>query len=154
MITLLDVSVLIPLGDTDHIHATVALRFFEEHAVRDGWATCALTENAFARILGRSVRSCGSTLGAGRVLSSMVGAPGHEFWPDELSVLNASIFPKVPASADLTDACLLALAVKNGGFFPTFDRRINPAITPGGESAICSCFRNPRFKRLSQSSHT
>ena len=39
MISLLDVNVLIALADADHPHASAALEFFKDHAVRDGWAT-------------------------------------------------------------------------------------------------------------------
>ncbi len=51
MIHLLDANVLIALGDATHDHAGAALDFFENHAVREGWATRPLTENAFLRIL-------------------------------------------------------------------------------------------------------
>jgi predicted nucleic acid-binding protein len=50
MISLLDVNVLIALADTEHSHATAALDYFQNYAVRNGWATCPLTENAFLRI--------------------------------------------------------------------------------------------------------
>ncbi len=49
---LLDANVLIALADADHILNTRALQFFEEEALRSGWATCPLTENAFLRIFG------------------------------------------------------------------------------------------------------
>ncbi len=138
MITLLDASVLVPLGDAGHVHAELAVRFFEEYAVRDGWATCPLTENAFLRIQGRSTtaRSLGSTTEARRVFASLIAAPGHHFWPDDLSLTDERTFPQLPASADLTDTYLLALAVKNGGRFATFDRRIDPTLVPGGEKAL------------------
>lgn len=51
MIYLLDANVLIALGDSNHPYRAVALRFFQQSATVEGWATCPLTENAFVRIL-------------------------------------------------------------------------------------------------------
>ncbi len=138
MITLLDASVLIALGDAGHAHAEAALHFFQHRAVREGWATCPLTENAFLRIQGRSgsVGSLGSTFQARRVLASLLGAPGHCFWPDDLSLVNDRLLPVLPPAGDLTDLYLLALAVKHGGRLATFDQRIDPALVPGGAAAL------------------
>ena len=138
MIRLLDANVLIALADMDHVHAATALRFFERTAVRDGWATCPLTENAFLRIVGRTgyPGGPGTTGEARRMLHSLRSAPGHQFWPDSVSLADAKVFPELPATKDLTDAYLLGLAVKNGGRLATFDRRIDPARIPGGAQAL------------------
>jgi len=138
VIQLLDANVLIALGDANHPHRAVVLRFFEHRAVREGWATCPLTENAFLRIQGRSGsgRSIGSTREARTVLTTLLAAPGHHFWPDDLSLVDDRLFPVLPPSADLTDIYLLALAVKHGGRLVTFDSKINPAIVPGGTQAF------------------
>jgi len=137
MITLLDANVLIALGDAGHVHEAAALRFFRDQAVPEGWATCPLTENAFLRILGQPgyPRSFGSSADARRVLQRLLAAPGHVFWPDSLSIADTRLFPSLPASKDLTDLYLLGLAVKNRGRFATFDRRLNPALIPGGTDA-------------------
>jgi len=137
MIQLLDANVLIALGDANHPHRAAALLFFEHRAVREGWATCPLTENAFLRIQGRSGsgRRIGSTREARTVLASLLAAPGHHFWPDDLSLMDDSVFPVFPPSADLTDLYLLALAVKHGGRLASFDTRIDPALVPGGPAA-------------------
>jgi len=42
----------------------------------------------------------------------------------------------LPESKHLTDHFLLALAVKHGGRFATFDTGINAALVPGGPSAL------------------
>ena len=135
---LLDVNVLVALSDAGHSHAGLALRYFEEVAVRDGWATCPLTENAFVRILGSTSYpdGPGSTNEARRILESLKAAPGHQFWPDDLSLCEASRFPDLPASGDLTDCYLLALAVAHGGRLATLDRRIDPLRVPGGAEAL------------------
>jgi len=138
MIQLLDANVLIALADSAHPHRAAALRFFERRAVPEGWATCPLTENAFLRIQGRSGsdRSIGSTREARLVLATLLAAPAHHFWPDDLSLADERLFPVLPPFADLTDIYLLALAVKNGGRFATFDSKIDPAFVPGGVQAF------------------
>ena len=138
MIHLLDANVLIALSDADHPHRAAALRFFEQCAVREGWATCPLTENAFLRIQGRpgAGRSFGSPLEARRVLASQLASPGHQFWPDDLSLADDRLFPLLPPSKDLTDIYLLALAVKHRGRFATFDTGIDPTLVPGGSQAL------------------
>ena len=138
MIYLLDVNLLIALGDTNHSLRAAALRFFEKQAVVEGWATCPLTENAFIRIFGGSHYPNGprSTAEARRVLNSFCAAPGHQFWPDDISLTDVEIFPSLPASEHLTDLYLLALAVKNGGKLATLDASINPSPIKGGFTAL------------------
>lgn len=134
MITLLDANVLIALGDSGHEHGNAAMRFFENEAVPGGWVTCPLTENAFLRILSRPgyLRTLGSPAEARRILLRILAAPGHQFWPDDLSLSDTRIFPALPASKLLTDLYLLGLAVKHGGRFATFDTTIDASLIPGG----------------------
>ena len=138
MIRLLDANVLIALVDTDHVHAAGALRFFEQTALRQGWATCPLTENAFLRIVShaRYPGGPGSTRQARRMLHSLRSAPGHQFWPDVVSLADAKAFLDLPAAKHLTDTYLLGLAVKHGGRLATFDRHIDATRIPGGPQAI------------------
>ena len=138
MITLLDASVLIALGDAGHVNEGAALRFFEREAVTSGWATCPTTENAFLRILSHPSypRTLGSPMEARRVLSRLMSAPGHHFWPDDLTLTNDRLHPQLPGSKHLTDHFLLALAVKHGGRFATFDTGINAALVPDGQSVL------------------
>ncbi len=137
MIYLLDANVLIALGDANHPHRTLALDFFAR-CVAEGWATCPLTENAFIRILGKSSYpgGPGTTIEARRLLQSFKAAPGCQFWPDSLSLCDASLFPTLPPSQNLTDIYLLALAVQRGGRLATFDQGINASLVPGGNDAL------------------
>ena len=93
------------------------MRFFEREAVTGGWATCPTTENAFLRILSHPSyrRSLGNPMEARRVLSRLMAAPGHQFWPEDLTLTDDRLQPKLPASKHLTDHFLLALAMKHGG---------------------------------------
>jgi toxin-antitoxin system PIN domain toxin len=138
MMHLVDVNVLMALGDSNHPHRDAALHFFERVATVEGWATCPLTENAFIRIFGAANYPHGpaSTAEARRVLNSFRAAPGHQFWTDDLSLTDASTFPNLPTSKHLTDLYLLALAVNRGARFATFDQRIDPSLIPGGPSAF------------------
>ena len=138
MIHLLDANVLIALGDATHVHAGAALEFFETRAVREGWATCPLIENAFLRILGNPKHpgGPGSTQEARRILASILAAPGHRFWPDDLSLTQSMLIPVLPSSPQLTDCYLLALATANGGMFATFDRRIETDFVKGAKGRL------------------
>lgn len=137
MIHLLDVNVLIALGDANHPHRAAALWFFEKLATLDGWATCPLTENAFLRILGSSSypNGPGSTAEARRLLDALRAAPGHLFWADDVSLSDTRLFPSFPGSKNLTDFYLLGLAIKHGGRLATFDTSIDASLVPGGPAA-------------------
>lgn len=135
MIHLLDANVLLSLGDANHPHHTVALRFLEKVAIPSGWATCPLTENAFVRILGRARPNCpGLTTQEARLsLRSIIVNPGHQFWPDELSLTDSTAFPKLPPARDLTDLYLLALARQRRGLLATFDLGMPAHFLQGGQ---------------------
>ena len=133
---LLDVNVLIALGDADHPHHQRAAKFFL--GSRDeGWATCPLTENGFLRIIGNPnyPKGPGSPEQARTLLNHLCSHPGHQFWPDALSLIDSKAFPKLPASAHLSDFYLLALAIHHKGKLATLDRRIDPTLLPGGKVA-------------------
>ena len=134
---LLDTNVLIALGDADHVHHDRAMGFFSEQAVTSGWATCPLTENPFLRILGHLNYEAGpgSPDLARRILVSITSAPGHQFWPDSLSLADLRTFPSLTTSKQLTDLYLLGLAIKRGGRLATLDRRIDPGLIPSGPDA-------------------
>jgi toxin-antitoxin system PIN domain toxin len=137
MITLLDVNVLIALVDTAHVHHAAAKRFFPT-AQSHGWLTCPLTENGFLRILGRPGADYGldSPTAARTLLQSLLDTPGHQFLPDNLSLMNTRLFPTLPSSKHLTDLYLLALAVKHRARLATFDTGIDASLVPGGSAAL------------------
>jgi toxin-antitoxin system PIN domain toxin len=136
---LLDASVLVALCDPAHeFHAAASTWFL---SVRDsGWATCPLTENALVRILGHPAYPGGPGTPAKvlPLLQALARTPGHEFWPDELSLRDPAAFPSLAgaAAAHLTDLYLLALAIHHRAGFATFDRRIKPTTVPGGAAAF------------------
>lgn len=137
MIHLLDINVLIALCDPAHPHAAAARDFFSAGLARNGWATCPLIENGFLRIFGsrKYPGGPGTPHAARQVLAGILASPGHQFWPDDLSLCDAARFPSLPGSAAITDLYLLALAVKQGGRFATLDAGIDAALLPGGVAA-------------------
>ena len=137
MIFLADVNVLLFLADPDSPFHSAAKSFFGR-ALNEGWATCPITENGFVRIFGNSgfPGGPGSAQAARKALQQWRSKPGHQFWPDDLSLCDSANFPDLPSAKHLTDCYLLALAVKRGGKLVTFDPRIDPAWVSGGSKAL------------------
>ena len=139
MIHLLDVNVLIALLDSDHDFHEEAHGWFDRVG-RSGWATCPITENGTIRIMGhvRYPSGFGNPGAVAAVLRSLRAVEGHQFWPDDLSLLTSPLISTsgLAAAARVTDAYLLALAVSKGGKLATFDRRLSPAAVRGGAEAM------------------
>jgi toxin-antitoxin system PIN domain toxin len=135
---LLDVNALIALADPLHVHHETVTRWFAQ-THREGWATCPLTENGFIRIIGHPQypEGPGTSDAARRLLNALRAQPGHQFWPDAVSLCDTTRFRTLPGARDLTDFYLLALAVEHEARFATLDRRFDPATLPGGAGA---CF--------------
>ena len=59
--------------------------------------------------------------------------PEHEFWPDDISIADESVFHHrhILSPKQMTDIYLLALAVKHDGVLATFDRGIPLASVHG-----------------------
>jgi hypothetical protein len=131
---LLDVNVLVALFDPDHVHHEVAHDWFADRG-RRGWATCPLTEAGFIRVLSNA--SYGAAIARpadlAERLSRFCRSGGHEFWPDEVSLLDGSLFdlPRLGGHRQVTEVYLLGLAHKRGGRLATFDRTIPVAAVKG-----------------------
>ena len=126
MRVLFDVNFLIAIVDEAHEHHWKAHTWWAAN-ISDGWATCPLSENGLVRIMSQSrYKTPVSTTFAIDLLSEQVGKTDHAFWPDDLSLRdNDWIDPdRILGPNQITDAYLLALAVKNGGRLATFDQSI------------------------------
>jgi toxin-antitoxin system PIN domain toxin len=126
MRALLDVNVLVALLDEGHVHHSLAMNWLESE-INNGWASCPLTQNGCIRIM--SQPKYPGSLAAAQVadrLAEAANSPEHEFWPADVNMLVNGVFDwtRVLGHRQVTDVYLLALAVKNGGCFVTFDRRI------------------------------
>lgn len=107
---------------------------------RHEWASCPLTENGVVRIVGhpRYANSPGSPSEVAKIMRVLRQLPGHRFWPDDISLLNADAvdIERVRTSAQVTDTYLLALAVFHGGKLATFDRRLSDVAVRKGKAAL------------------
>lgn len=133
MRALLDVNVLVALLDGSHLHHRTATAWLAAHH-RSGWASCPLTQNGCIRIL--SLTSYPNPQPPGAVaerLALALSGALHAFWPDSMSLVapGCVAWEHVLGSRQVTDAYLLALAVKHGGRLVTFDRGIAIAVVPG-----------------------
>lgn len=135
---LLDVNVLLALIDPLHGTHIAACEWFEREPRQ--WATCPITENAVLRIVGnpRYPNSPGSPAAAATALKDLLATWEHAFWPDDVSLLNASLVDvdRLLTPGQTTDSYLLALAVKHGGRLATFDRRLVTNAVAGGREAL------------------
>lgn len=91
-------------------------------------ATCPLTQNGVLGIVGhaRYPNSPGTPAAVAELMEIFLAHPGHEFWPDSISLLDRQLLhtERLLDSAQVTDSYLLALAATHGGKLATFDRQL------------------------------
>lgn len=136
MRALLDVNVLIALHDCDHVHHQTASRWFQAN-IQHGWASCPLTQNGCLRIMAQPGYSQAQPLAALlAMLARSTSTPFHEFWPDDISVLDSAHFnhAHIHGPRQLTDLYLLSLAVRHGGRLVSFDQRIPLSAVPDAQA--------------------
>ena len=129
MRALLDVNILIALNDEGHIHHLTASRWLAQH-MHLGWASCPLTQNGMLRIMSQaSYKNVQELSVLFEKLRNETSQPNHVFWPADISLLDQAFIDadKLLSPRQLTDAYLLALAVKNQGCLVTLDQGIAPA---------------------------
>lgn len=134
---LLDINVLLALLDSDHVDHGRAHDWLDAE-VAGGWASCAITENGFVRVISQPrYPSPVSPATAIDVLARACAGTDHEFWPCELTVLDEETVDRsrVHGPRQVTDAYLLALATAHDGCFVTFDRAIPLRAVPGATDA-------------------
>ena len=133
MRALLDVNLLLALHDPHHMHHELAVDWLDAHSAQ-GWATCPITQNGCLRILSQpsypKPRSINELLSA---LGDSFSSQNHQFWPDDISLLDARRFrrDRVQGHRQLTDLYLLALAVHHKGRLLTLDTRIATSVVLG-----------------------
>jgi len=136
MRALLDVNVLIALLDADHsLHARAA-EWFGSHA-RTGWASCPITENGCIRVM--SHPSYPNALPVQAIIERLAEATRrnwHEFWADDISLLDDERIDatRIHGPRQLTDLYLLALVLRHGGRFVTFDQTITTNTIKGAKA--------------------
>jgi toxin-antitoxin system PIN domain toxin len=127
-VALLDVNILVALFDADHVHHDLAHDWLAEEG-RRAWATCAVTENGFIRVVSNPHYHPNSTIRpavAADALRQFCRSGGHQFWKNTVSLCDRKLFDLSVAGSyrQLTDIYLLGLARAMGGRLATFDRTI------------------------------
>ena len=139
MTFLLDVNVLIALIDPLHIAHSAAHKWFTEEGAAS-WATCPMTESGVMRIVGypKYPNTPGSPVIVATILSALRLLPGYVFWPDDISLLDATQVDasQLLTSGHITDSYLLALAASHSGKLATFDRRLSSKSVRNGKDSL------------------
>ncbi|MEX1114244.1 MAG: TA system VapC family ribonuclease toxin [Akkermansiaceae bacterium] len=130
-------NVLIALSDDKHDFHQRAVAWFSRDPQR-AWATCPITENGFVRIIGHRKYPgfSGGTTAARGMLEALCILPGHQFWPDDLSVRDRVNFKLLPDSRHLTDHYLLGLAAHRKGRLVTLHQGVDVSGIVGGDHAL------------------
>lgn len=131
--SLLDINVLLALLDSDHVSHIRATEWLDDQ-IGAGWASCAITENGFVRIV--SQPRYPSPISVSEAIDLLAGATHsfhHEFWRCDISLLDPRNVrgSLMHGARQVTDVYLLALATANDGRFVTLDRSISVAAVPG-----------------------
>jgi len=136
MRALLDINVLIALLDQDHAMHASAIRWFGSRAAA-GWASCPITQNGCVRVMSHPGYPHPVKVGAVMErLAEATAGPEHEFWADDISLLDSGVADRtrIHGPRQVTDLYLLALAVRRGGCFVSFDTAIPRSAVKGAEN--------------------
>jgi toxin-antitoxin system PIN domain toxin len=132
--SLLDVNLLVALAWPNHVHHEVALDWFKKHQ-RQGWATCPVTQSGFIRVSSNRalIPEARTPEEAAALLREIVDLSGHEFWADDIALVGSPFvdMSKVHGFRQVTDAHLLALAIRHSGRLATLDRSVR-VLAPAG----------------------
>jgi hypothetical protein len=135
---LLDVNVLVALAWPNHVHHAAALAWFNDVA-KGGFATCPLTQSGFLRVSSnpRAITPARTPREACEILRRIAKLPGHVFWTDDTDLASTEhiAWERLGSHHQVTDAHLLAIALRHGGKLATFDREI-VNLAPAAGSAV------------------
>lgn len=134
MVGLLDVNLLVALAWPTHVHHDRAHRWFERSR-KGGWATCPATQAGFVRIVSNPSFSPHALTprDAFEHLGRILAAPGHVFWADDTPLVGSRFLAvaKLVGYRQVTDAHLLAVALRHRGALVTLDRGGRSIVPPG-----------------------
>lgn len=128
MRSLLDINVIIALLDSKHDFYDRAQSWWtRNHHLK--WATCPIIQNGVLRVMMNPAYNPPNRFSleiVADLVRDMLILADHEFWSDDISLLDPARFDlgQVVGPKQLTDMYLLALAIKNGGCFVSFDSRV------------------------------
>ena len=122
--TLLDVNVLIAMAWPSHTEHAKVQRWLAKRAFLS-WATCPFTEAAFVRIVSNPAFSVHALTpsDAFALLRSNLAHAAHRFWPDQISLEDATspFQSRIAGHQQVTDAYLLGLAAHKKAKLATLD---------------------------------
>ncbi len=142
MRSLFDVNVLIAILDPDHPHHLRVQDWWKDN-LHSGWASCPLSENGFVRVMSNPKYPTVTPLtpqGLIADLGDFCSMGSHEFWADDISLIDRSLFATnhIVGPRQITDIYLLALACQQGGRLVSLDKRIPIAAVRNAEpSHLC-----------------
>jgi uncharacterized protein len=122
---LVDVNVLVALGDKEHVHHPLATRWLK--SINNArWGTCAVTQAGFLRIMTNPKLGGHSFGDANRAFASISSHPGYEYWPIERDWISlaAPFMERVWGHQQISDAWLLGLAISGAGILVTMDKAV------------------------------
>ena len=133
---LLNTNVLLGLIWTSHDFHRAAAKWFIENR-RDGWATCAMTQAGFVRISAQSAFAAwgGTVPSANASREAATTSEGHRFLivdsvqADVQSICSGGLL----GHRQVTDAWLLAIAVRHQCKLVSFDRGLRQLLATAGE---------------------
>jgi toxin-antitoxin system PIN domain toxin len=132
---LLDVNVLIALLWPPHEAHARAQRWFAQNAGQ-GWATCAMTQAGFVRIVSNPAFSqrVVSPRDALEVLRGSLQHRAHRFWTDDIGFEEAvtQFGRRLNGHQQITDAYLLGLAMHKKGRLATLDKSVATLLPATG----------------------
>ena len=98
------------------------------------FATCPITQAGLLRLLTQPIQGLDvfRVDEAREALQNLVSRPGHAYWPDVPSYLDATttLFKRMQGHRQITDAYLLGLARHHGGKLATLDKAIPSLAGP------------------------
>jgi hypothetical protein len=134
---LLDVNVMLAWLWPGHEAHRIAFSWMMAHG-RESWATCPITEMGFLRIITNPsfsphVPEWSEAIDILRRHTE--GNRHHSFWPDTLTLdaVDRQLGDRIKGAGQVTDAYLLALAMRHQGKMVTLDYKMK-ALAPEGSA--------------------
>ena len=128
---LLDAKALIALAWPAHVHHDVMLEWFLRNR-KAGWATCALTQAAFVRIVSQPAfhTPVVALADAAGLLSRNLASSDHRFLPLKSHLVDVLTHCTggVVGHGQVTNAWLITVAHAHGAMLVTFDQRISTLL--------------------------
>lgn len=131
MVGLLDVNTLVALAWPNHVQHERGLDWFERHQ-HMGWATCPVSQSGFIRVSSnhRVLPHARTPYECLLLLRRITALPHHVFWTDDIDLTASELVApeRLQGYRQVTDAHLLAIALRHEGRLVTFDRGLRNLV--------------------------